>query len=161
MWESLQQEGSGGRKYSPCEALLTPAIPRHSNYSFYICFSQREQGGKRKSRLLQECQQPKILSVKSCDTSVDSESGFDEIATAKEKKTSGREHSRAWQCRGCVARGPVRPVRGLVQGPKPCSCLCSQCIHALWPGCKGISATRPPRGSALLPSWGPFRVRWL
>lgn len=31
-----------GRKYSPCEALLTPAIPQPCNHSSYIWFSQRD-----------------------------------------------------------------------------------------------------------------------
>lgn len=83
---------------------------------------------------MQECQQPKILSVKSCDTSADSEGGFDEIATAKEKRTSGRdipEHGSAkvvW-----LVRGLARPLRGLVQGsPTPCSCqACAARAHVL------------------------------
>lgn len=54
----------GGRKYSPCEALLTPAIPPLCSHSFYVWFSQRDQGGKGKAKLLREHQQQKIL--KSC-----------------------------------------------------------------------------------------------
>ena len=65
---------------------------------------------------MQECQQPKILSVKSCDTSADSESEFDEIATAKEKKTSGSDIPERGSAEDVwLARGLARPVRGLVQ----------------------------------------------
>lgn len=67
--------------------------------------------------------------MKSCDTSADSEGGFDEIATAKEKKTSGRDIPEHGSAEGVwLARGLARPVRGLVQNsPKPCSrqALCS------------------------------------
>lgn len=81
---------------------------------------------------MQECQQPEILSVKSCDTSADSESGFDEIATAKEKKTSGRDIPERGSAEDVwLARGLARSVRGLVQG-SPKTCSCHACAHMLY-----------------------------
>lgn len=94
-----REVGGGGRKYSPCGALLTPAIPQHCNYSFYIRFSQRDWGGKRKSGLLQERQQPNILSVKLCGTAVDS---LTRLPQQEQKRLQGGTFQ-SWQYRGRVA----------------------------------------------------------